>query len=193
MIETMALEKKQQNADELVKQAKTDVDALGRLYDLFYERIFSFCVHRLFDKHIAEDTTGEVFLTVARKIRTFQGQTFYEFRKWIYTIAVNKSNGYLRKTLRRKQLLAESAKEFRRDSDCSEKNDNPFDWPKLYKAILKLKPKQQTVLTLRYFEEMPLEQIAKIVKTKESTIRVILHRALKKLKADLPLNINGDT
>jgi len=60
--------------DDLVLKARTQAGALGRLYELYYERIFRFCVHRLFNKEIAEDVTSAVFLQVARGIRTFKGR-----------------------------------------------------------------------------------------------------------------------
>ena len=40
----------QTDMDDLVQRAARDAEALGRLYDLYYERIFKFCVHRLFAK-----------------------------------------------------------------------------------------------------------------------------------------------
>ena len=61
--------------DDLVLRARTEADALAGLYELYYERIFRFCVHRLFSKEAAEDVTSTVFLEVARKIRTFTGRT----------------------------------------------------------------------------------------------------------------------
>ncbi len=65
--------------DDLVLEARTQANALGRLYELYYERIFRFCVHRLFNKEIAEDVTSTVFLEVARGIRTFKGRTVQDF------------------------------------------------------------------------------------------------------------------
>jgi hypothetical protein len=45
----------EQTEDDLVLKARTQAEALSRLYEMYYERIFRFCVHRLFDKEIAED------------------------------------------------------------------------------------------------------------------------------------------
>ncbi len=59
--------------------------------------------------------------------------------------------------------------------------DQP-DWPTLYQAILKLKPKHQTIITLRFFENLEFEQIAKIIKARPATVRVTMHRTLKKLR-----------
>jgi len=67
-----------------------------------------------------------------------------------------------------------------------------LDWPRLYQAILKLKPEHQTIVTLRFFENMDFEQIAKIMNTKEATVRVTLHRILKKLRNHLQTIADGE-
>jgi len=50
---------------------------------------------------------------------------------------------------------------------------------------LKLKPNHQTIITLRFFENMPLGRIAGLLNMKETAVRVSLHRALKKLRKHL--------
>jgi len=96
--------------DELVVRARTDAKALGELYEMYYERVFRFCVHRLFSKEIAEDITSTVFLEVARGMRGFAGRTERDFRSWLYTIAVNQVNAYIRKSSRRRRLLSKIAR-----------------------------------------------------------------------------------
>jgi len=169
--------------DDLVLKARTKAGALGRLYELYYERIFRFCVHRLFNKEIAEDVTSAVFLQVARGIRTFKGRNEQDFRNWLYAIAANQANAYIRKTSRRKKLLKEAVGLV----PASEGNDESsyLDWPKLYTAILKLKPRHQTIVTLRFFENLKYEQIAQILNIKEVTVRVTLHRILNELRNNL--------
>jgi RNA polymerase sigma-70 factor (ECF subfamily) len=176
--------------DGLVLLARTQAEALGRLYELYYERIFRFCVHRLFDKEIAEDVTSVVFLEVARGIRRFTGRTEQDFGNWVYAIAANQANAYIRKTARRKKLLAEAARSVR----VSHSTDHVFepDWPALYAAILKLKPLHQTIVTLRFFENLPYEQIAGILNVKEATLRVTVHRILEKLRNHLKTVFNGE-
>ena len=60
-----------------------------------------------------------------------------------------------------------------------------IDWPVVYGAILKLKKQEQTIVTLRYFENMSLPDIGGILDIKESTVRVKLHRAIKELRKHL--------
>src|SRR4030042_4434207 len=103
MVAIMAKPVEQTAYDELVVLAKSQAGALGRLYELYYERIFRFCVHRLFNKATAEDVTSSVFLTVARTMCQFKGSTAQDFRSWIYPIAANQANAHIRKTVRRKR------------------------------------------------------------------------------------------
>ncbi len=183
MVGAMAKVVERTQDDGLVLRARTQADALGRLYELYYERIFRFCVHRLFDKEIAEDVTSAVFLQVARGIRSFEGQTEQDFGNWVYAIAANQANAHIRKTSRRKELLAEAARSMSALRD-TEGAIEPR-WPELYKAILRLKPKHQTIVTLRFFENLRHEQIAQIMNIKEATLRVTLHRILGKLQKHL--------
>ena len=176
--------------DDLVLRARTQADALGRLYELYYEPIFRFCVHRLFIKEIAEDVTSTVFLEVARGIRRFEGRTEQDFRNWLYAIAANQANAYIRKTSRRRKLLAEAARSIRAFKSAEEASEP--DWPRLYAAILKLKPKHQTIVTLRFFENLRYEQIAQILNVKEATLRVTLHRILDKLRKHLLTVFDGE-
>ena len=106
MVGAMAKPVKGTDVDDIVVRACVEAEALSQLYELYYERIFRFCVHRLFSKEIAEDITSTIFLEVARRIRHFRGRTEQDFRGWLYAIATNQANAYIRKTSRRKRLLA---------------------------------------------------------------------------------------
>jgi len=176
--------------NNLVVRARTQAHALGRLYELYYEPIFRFCVHRLFVREIAEDVTSTVFLDVARGIRSFRGTTRGDFQNWLYSIAANKANAYIRKTSRRRILLAEAARSITASRSTEEAYE--LEWPRLYAAILRLKPQHQTIVTLRFFENLRYEQIAQILSIKEATLRVTLHRILSKLRKHLSTVFDGE-
>lgn len=190
MVGAMAKTVKQTDADDFVLRARMEAGALGQLYELYYERIFRFCVHRLFSKEAAEDVTSTIFLQVARGIRSFGGRTEQDFRYWLYAIAANQANAYIRKASRRKRLLAEAAGSM---TDAAIDNSSELDWPRLYAAILKLKPEHQTIITLRFFENLEFEQIAKILDARPATLRVTLHRILGKLRNHLQTVPDGET
>ena len=193
MVGAMAKIVKRTNTDDLVLRAGMEADAFARLYELYYERIFRFCVHRLFSKEVAEDVTSTVFLEVARRIRSFTGRTEQDFRNWLLRIAANKANAYIRKTSRRKQLLAEAAASMTASTTENAENSSEADWPRLYQAILRLKLEHQTIITLRFFENLEFEQIGRIINAREATVRVTLHRILNKLRNHLQSTFGGET
>jgi RNA polymerase sigma-70 factor (ECF subfamily) len=130
---------------------------------------------------------------VARGIRTFKGRTVQDFRNWLYAIAANQANAYIRKSSRRKKLLEEAAGSMTvSTAEGTDKSSGP-DWPRLYEAILKLKPQHQTIVTLRFFENLKYEQIAQILNVKEATVRVTLHRILNELRSHLRTVMDGET
>ena len=192
MVGAMAKLVERTEDNDLVLRAKTQAEALGRLYEMYYERIFRFCVHRLFNKEIAEDVTSAVFLQVARGIRGFKGRSEQDFRNWLYAIAANQANAYIRRTSRRKKLLAEAAGSTRPATAGSADISSEPDWPRLYAAILKLKPQHQTIVTLRFFENFSYEQISQILDVKEATLRVTLHRILNQLRNQLQTVFDGE-
>jgi RNA polymerase sigma-70 factor (ECF subfamily) len=192
MVGAMAELVEQIEEDDLVLRARTRAEALGRLYELYYDRIFRFCVYRLFDKEIAEDVTSTVFLEVARGIRRFEGKTERDFGNWLYAIAANQANAFIRKSSRRKKLLENAADSL---TASAPENANPSsepDWPNVYAAILKLKPEHQTIVTLRFFENFSYEQMSEILKVKEATLRVTLHRILNQLRNHLTSVSDGE-
>jgi len=191
MVAIMAKPVEQTGYDDLVELAKTQAGALGRLYELYYDRILRFCVHRLFNRATAEDVTSLVFLTVARMMRGFKGQTEQDFRAWIYTIAANQANAYIRKTTRRKRLM-ENVVAHRRTEEQDSGEWSSLDWPTLYGAIQQLKPEHQTILTLRFFENMDYDEIGRVVEARPATVRVTLHRVLRRLQEELRGDLGGE-
>jgi len=192
MVGAMAKLVQQTEDNDLVIRAKTQAEALGRLYEMYYERIFCFCVYRLFNKEIAEDVTSAVFLQVARGIRGFNGRSEQDFRNWLYAIAANQANAYIRKSSRRKKLLAEAAGSMTPATAGSADKSFEPDWPRLYAAIISLKPQHQTIVTLKFFENFSYEQIAQILDVQEATVRVTLHRILNKLRNQLQTVFDGE-
>ena len=191
MVGVMANAVSRSEDGDLVLRAKTDSGALAQLYEMYYERIFRFCVHRLFYREVAEDVTSTVFLEVARKIRDFRGGTDQDFRNWLYTIAVNQTNAHIRKSLRRKKLLAKASASLAALPDDDDGSAR-LDWPRLYEAIMKLKPQHQTIITLRFFENLPFDQIAQVMDITQSTARVTIHRILNKLRKNLQYSFEGE-
>ena len=167
------------NDGQLIAEAHRDPAAFARLYRRYYDTIFRYCVHRLFDRETAKDVTSQVFLKVVENFTHFKGGE-QQFRNWLYKIATNAINEYLRKCHRQKAAL----KIFREQSNIKNKTfeDHAVKLAILKQAVLTLKPKYQTIITLHFFENLKLTEIAEVLGSSDGTVRSQLARALAKLR-----------
>ncbi len=164
---------------QLIARACSDRAAFVQLYRRHYDAVFRYCVHRLFERQVAEDVTSEVFLNVVESIHSFKG-TENQFRCWLYRIATNAVNNYLRKTTRRKSLLKVARQQADvQAADCGESAEKLVF---LKEALFSLRPRYQTIITLRFFENLKLTEIAEVLGSSPGTVRSQLARALAKLR-----------
>jgi len=163
----------------LMAETRSNPAAFVRLYRSHYEAVFRYCAHRLFERQAAEDVTSDVFLKVVENIHRFRGNE-QQFRCWLYRIATNAVNNYLRKTARRNRLLKVACEQANsRGADCRGSADKLV---LLREAVFSLKPRYQTIITLRFFEKLKLTEIAEVLASSPGTVRSQLARALAKLR-----------
>ena len=172
-------ESKAANDGQMISEARSDPAAFVQLYRRHYDAIFRYCVHRLFDRHMAEDITAEIFLKVVENFDSFRGNE-RQFRNWLYKIATNAVNDHLRRTARRDGLIINSREQTNNQvNDCEESDEK---LALLKEAVLSLKPRYQTIITLRFFENLKLTEIAEVLASSPGTVRSQLARALAKLR-----------
>ena len=163
---------------------RCDEATFSQLYREHYDGVFRYCTHRLFDRQTAEDVTATVFLKVVENLPRFRGGR-KAFGFWLYKIATNTINSHLRKIVRQKKLLKDLA-DYRK-ATCDFDGDDPIDdqarkLAMLQHGLLSLKPRYQTVITLRFFENMKLVDIAEVLGSSPGTVRSQLTRGLVKLR-----------
>jgi RNA polymerase sigma factor (sigma-70 family) len=171
------------NDTQLVANARSDPAAFATLYRRHYDPVFRYCIHRLFERQTAEDVTSAVFLKVVEKLGRFKGDE-QQFRNWLYKIATNEVNNHLRHAARRNSLLERFRERAgRQTGDCRALKDESGEKLALLKqAMLTLKPRCQTIITLRFFENLKLTEIAEVLGSSPGTVRSQLARALAKLR-----------
>jgi len=182
---------KDENTD-LIQRACSDPGAFAQLYLYHYDDVFHYCMRRLFDRHSAEDVTSTVFFKVMRNLSSFDGTTI-DFRHWLLRIATNAVNDHLRDAKKRADLTQRIVRNTRAESvSVIPSNDELLKKKALLKqALLSLKPKYQTVITLRFFENMKLTEIAACLGKDPSTVRTWLSRATAKLQKRLSTAMNS--
>ena len=172
--------------DDLVVRARSERGAFAALYDQYYPRVMRYCLGRLFVRDVAEDVVAQVFLQIARYLPSFEGTTQLDFRRWLFRIASNAVNAHVRQAKRRQDLW-EAAVRHRGPATSAASAALPMfeqlDWPAVYHAILELEPREQTILTLRFFADLPHDEIAGVIGASAGAVRTALSRILDRLRA----------
>jgi len=163
----------------LVIRARSDREAFVQLYRRYYDVIFRYCAHRLFDRVTAEDVTSEVFLKMVENYHRFRG-TEAQFRNWLYRIATNAVNHHFRRMKSHNSLLRAAREQTNSGVDDGEESVEKLAL--LKEAMLLLKLRYQTIITLRFFENMKMIEIAEVLGSSPGTVRSQLARALAKLR-----------
>jgi len=172
---------------ELVERARRDPEAFGKLYDQYYSQIFGYVLRRVANIEIAQDITSEVFFKALKNLGQFKWHNI-SLSSWLYRIAANKIVDYFRKG-KHKVVSLEEISDLISDSNPStevlqaEKElERHEHFLILHESIAKLPFKYQEVITLRYFENRQIREIAQILGKREGTIKSWLHRGLEKLR-----------
>ena len=175
---------------DLVKRSQEkDKDAFSRLFDFYYDKIINYVFRRTLDVEYSKDITSNVFLKALDNIENLKWRNgINSFNAWIFKIATNEINQYFRKQNRYKLIIDDPEIRFNLKSEdnlafeIEKKIDNDKYLIILSKAIKELKPIYQDILHLRYFEEMPYNEISEILNKNESTVRVYAKRAIEELE-----------
>lgn len=165
-------------------KAHKDPEAFAALYDIYVKRIYRFVYFKVSSREEAEDITSEVFLKAWNYIN--ENKEVKSFSGLLYKIARNcVVDLYRSKAYKTDHVLISSLPEGVEIGDKGKMVDSlqiQFEAEDLIKVIKKLKLEYQEVLTLRYVDELQIEEIAEITGKGNVSVRVTLHRALKKLK-----------
>jgi len=157
------------------------------LVNIFQEDIYRLAYYRTFSQMDAEDLTQDVFEQAYRKMDSLNDSQ--RFRAWLYTIAVNRCNDFLRKRKYLALLQIRSAQEqddVPRDPDTNNNSDDRIDkkrfWKQVKAVLYKLSVMEREVFTLRFMDHRNISEIAAILDKNESTIKTHLYRALNKMR-----------
>lgn len=165
---------------ELVMAAQHgEKDAISALYEAFVDPIFRYIDYRVESVHIAEDLTAEVFLRMVQNLPHYRN-TGVPFAAWLFRIAANLITDYRRQN-RHISPDEFSEEQLSDDTDPFGKIERQQEEEQLRRALQALSEEQQTLLILRFMQQLPHQEIATILNKSEASIRVMQHRALQAL------------
>lgn len=132
----------------------------------------------------ADDVLQNTWIKVWDALDTFRGDS--QLYTWLYRIATNESVTFLK---RARLKAALSLTGYERVLSNRLAADDYFSGDKvqlaLQKAIATLPPKQKAVFTLRYFQELPYEEISEILETPVGSLKTSYHYAAGKVEAEV--------
>jgi RNA polymerase sigma-70 factor (ECF subfamily) len=171
----------QSDFDRLLREAQSgSAAALGSLYRSLYPSVLAYLRAR--DPSDAEDLTSDVFLAVATGLDRFSGDES-GFRGWVYTIARRRSVDAARRRQRRatdpvpSDALAEVP-----DARTPEDEVVALLGHEAALALLQRLPDRQAdVVMLRVIAGLTVDETAKAIGARAGTVRVLQHRALRRL------------
>lgn len=167
---------------ELVESfQKGNEGSFNELVRRYQEKVY-WIAHRFVNDHDqADDIVQEVFLKVYSALNDFRGDS--GVYTWLYRITVNISLNAIRKKRVRDFLRIDEF--FNSPIEESERPDKQYEQNEqkqlIEEAIQRLPEKQKTVFILRYYEELPYEDISKILKTSVGGLKANYFHAVKNI------------
>ena len=150
----------------------------------FSERVY-WHVRRFVNNHEdADDLVQEIFLKIWTALPSFRGEA--QLFTWVYRIATNETLNWLRREKVRAALRFSSIDaEMERRIDSDPFFDGDAADRALSKAVAKLPEKQRQVFILRYYDEMPYEEMSAILGTSVGALKASYHIAQEKVRDTL--------
>ncbi len=179
---------------EWIKLAQNgEQEAFGRLVERYQRRVFSLVFHIVRRQDEVEDLAQEILLKAFRAIRSYNFRA--SFGAWISRIAVNHCYDYLRRQRSSRVTyywqLSEDARRVLEAIPQQRERGEPsaeeqMAQKDLVEKLLERAPAEdRIVLSLKEIEDLPVEEIGRILNWSTSKVKVRLHRARKRMLADL--------
>lgn len=176
----------------LVDAARSDPAQFDALYRRYLAQVYSFAFYELGNHHDAEDVTARVFLQALAALPRFEdrarpadGEGASTFRVWLFQIARNAVANQRRTWRRRPQAPIEAAASMVGPDDPAEAVARRDQALRAVDALRRLPADRRRALVLRFVDEMSTAEIAGVLGRSEGAVRVLIHRALRSVAADL--------
>jgi RNA polymerase sigma-70 factor (ECF subfamily) len=194
-----------------IDQAKTDPQAFGPIFDAYYPVILRYVFKRVADPAVAQDIVAETFLKAYQNLHRFTWRDV-SIVNWFYKIAINE----LRSHFRGSRHASFSLDELHETSgfepigqqnlaaeiiDAQKNMQREQQFLQAQAILASLPVKYQEVISLRFFEEKKLGEIAIIIGRPENTVKTLLYRGIRLIRTKLsesnmkpnpPIRVIGD-
>ena len=174
----------QQEDIELLYQFKnpdTKESAFTSILKKYQGKLYWHIRRMVIDHDDANDVLQNMFIKVWKGLENFREDS--QLYTWLYRIATNESLTFIEQQKKRSSVSlsdVETGLENKLKADTNF-DANRLEW-KLQLGIQQLPEKQRVVFNLRYYDEMPYEEMSKVLKTSEGALKASYHHAAKKIE-----------
>ncbi|MFT4062656.1 MAG: RNA polymerase sigma factor [Edaphocola sp.] len=163
------------------REEATREQAFTKIIKKYQEKLY-WHIRRLVVSHDdANDVLQNVLIKVWNYLDNFREEA--NLYTWLYRIATNEALTFIEREKRRSSLSLSDHETGLANKLHAEKgfDANKLEW-RLQQAIQSLPHKQRTVFLLRYYDEMPYEQMSKVLETSTGALKASYHHAVKKVE-----------
>ncbi|MBI4429898.1 MAG: sigma-70 family RNA polymerase sigma factor [Ignavibacteriales bacterium] len=155
--------------------------AFNELVLRYQEKVYWVARRFMADHDAADDVVQEVFLKAYHGLKSFRSDS--SVYTWLYRIAVNMSLNALRRQKLRDFFRIEEVFDVRDEASegPEERLEQQEQRSLIDEAVGMLPEKQKAVFVMRYYEEMPYEEIAKVLKTTVGGLKANYFHAVRKI------------
>jgi len=172
------------SSEQLAERSKAGcLDAFEQLVLLYENRIFNFFWRFTGNHHDAEDLTQETFVRAHRSLHRYNAS--FSFSAWLFTIARRTGANHFRSAQRFEELPQNEESVLETPASALESKDEKNS---IWRLVRTLKPKLAQALWLRYAEGFSIAETARIMRTNQIHVKVMLHRARESLARMLSRN-----
>ena len=163
------------------QNASTKERAFTSIITKYQEKLYWHVRRLVVDHDDANDVLQNVFIKVWKGLENFREDS--QLYTWLYRIATNECLTFLEQQKKRGTISFTDVEEGLSNQVKADTNfdANKLEW-KLQVAIQQLPEKQRVVFNLRYYEEMPYQEMSRILDTSEGALKASYHHAAKKIE-----------
>src|ERR1700739_3445036 len=163
------------------KHQETRERAFTRIIKKYQEKLYWHIRRMVVTHEDANDVLQNMFIKVWNGLDNFREDS--QLYTWLYKIATNECLTFLQQQKKRSSVSLSDVETGLSNQLRAEKNFDAgkVEW-KLQLAIQQLPEKQRLVFNLRYYDEMPYEEMSRMLDTSEGALKASYHHAVKKIE-----------
>ena len=153
-------------------------ESFSRLVEIYSSRVYGYYFRLTGDGELSDELLSELFVKLVRKIGSYKGGAF---ESWLFKIASNIFNDYLRGKQRRRKLH-ETQKRLLEEKITEPKRSESERIDRLQIQLAKLDEDTRELIMLRYYSQLSLKEVAKVRREPIGTTLSKMHRGIKRLR-----------